>query len=94
MNNTLTTVEQVDELLTQALMLRASDIHFDPTPVNCRVRLRVDGLMRDCTALSLPAYQAVLARIKTLSGLDIAQQRVPQDGRLVYFHEQIAENFV
>lgn len=88
-----TAVEQVDTILIQALSLSASDIHFDPQPSGCRIRLRVDGLLSFLTELPLPLYQAVLARIKTLSGLDIAQQRLPQDGRLIYFHQQWAAQF-
>jgi type II secretory ATPase GspE/PulE/Tfp pilus assembly ATPase PilB-like protein len=49
--------------------------------------------MIESDLLPLPLYQSVLARIKTLSGLDIAQQRIPQDGRLVYFHDQVATQF-
>jgi type II secretory ATPase GspE/PulE/Tfp pilus assembly ATPase PilB-like protein len=78
-------VELVTALLSYALEQRASDIHFDPYPEFCRVRLRIDGMIHAHSQLPTAAYQAVLTRIKTLSGLDIAQQRIPQDGRWVYY---------
>lgn len=90
---TLNTVEQVTVILAHALEHKASDIHFDPYAHFCRIRMRVDGVIRPFEELTLPAYQAVLTRIKTLSGLDIAQQRLPQDGRLVFFHDQQPAQF-
>lgn len=86
-------VDQVHQLLHYALIHQASDLHFDPEPQHCRVRMRIDGVISPHLELSLPSYQAVLTRIKTLSGLDIAQQRIPQDGRLIYYHEQHPAQF-
>jgi type II secretory ATPase GspE/PulE/Tfp pilus assembly ATPase PilB-like protein len=62
--------------------VRASDIHIEPGPRDMRVRLRVDGVMRD--HLQLPRWMSttLLSRVKILAKLDIAQQRLPQDGRI------------
>lgn len=87
------TVEQVTAIISQALAQGASDLHFDPGPLSCRLRMRVDGMIQPYSELPLPTYLAVLTRIKTLSGLDIAQQRIPQDGRLVFFHDQHQAQF-
>lgn len=86
--NTLDAVEQVTRLLSDAYAHRASDIHFDPYAHHCRVRMRVDGVVAPYTSLTHPVFQAILARVKTLSGLDIAQQKLPQDGRLTFFYHQ------
>src|SRR5207247_1942393 len=59
----------------------ASDIHFEPMPENLRVRFRVDGGFRDVAFLLSALAPAIIARIKVLAGMDIAEHRVPQDGR-------------
>ncbi|MFG1479819.1 GspE/PulE family protein [Xanthobacter sp. V4C-4] len=73
-------VRAVNDLLEKAMELRASDIHVAPYRGQLDVRLRVDGLLR---AVAFPAEvlpQAVISRVKILSGLDIAERRLPQDG--------------
>ena len=71
----------VDALLQQALQERASDIHIEPATQGLRVRFRIDGMLREKELLPLEMQAAVLSRIKLLSALDIAEKRVPQDGR-------------
>ena len=71
----------VDALLQQALQERASDIHIEPTAQGVRVRFRVDGMLREKEQLPLELQAAVISRIKLLSALDIAEKRLPQDGR-------------
>ncbi|MGF1502619.1 MAG: GspE/PulE family protein [Paracoccaceae bacterium] len=74
-------VRWVDGLLDSALAARASDIHLDPRDGSLRVRLRVDGAL---TAIDPPPAEiraAVLSRFKIMGALDIAEQRLPQDGR-------------
>ncbi|HEY3158927.1 MAG TPA: GspE/PulE family protein [Vicinamibacterales bacterium] len=70
------------QILFAAVKLDASDVHIEPGPAGVRVRLRVDGMLRDY--LDLPAWmqRQLLSRIKVLAHLDIAQQRLPQDGRI------------
>ncbi len=74
-------VRYVSELLNTAISQRASDIHFDPFAQFIRISLRIDGLLHRHDELACNAYGSVIARLKTLSSLDIAQQRLPQDGR-------------
>ncbi len=75
------TVKLVRSLISQGVELGASDIHFDPDDGDLQVRYRIDGIM--APAARVPRRQAarVISRIKILSDLDIAERRVPQDGR-------------
>ncbi len=74
-------VELVSNTLSQSLNERASDIHFEPEERLFRIRYRIDGVLH--TRLSLPRgrFDAVASRVKLLSGMDIAERRLPQDGR-------------
>lgn len=74
-------VKIVDLMLTEALKKRASDIHVEPTERDLRVRYRVDGHLSDVFRLPKKNQNAVLARLKIISGLDITEARLPQDGR-------------
>jgi type IV pilus assembly protein PilB len=69
-------------ILLDAIRLQASDIHIEPGPQEMRVRLRVDGVLRDHLQLPRWMHAAVVSRIKILAKLDISQQRLPQDGRI------------
>ena len=71
----------VRSLLEQAVRRRASDIHIEPTAEALRVRFRVDGVLRCVGSYDLRLLNAVVARVKILSGMDIAEKRRPQDGR-------------
>src|SRR5579884_1582722 len=75
-------VELVSNTLSQALGERASDIHIEPEERHFRIRYRIDGVLH--TRLSLPRerFDAVASRVKLLSGMDIAERRLPQDGRI------------
>jgi general secretion pathway protein E len=75
-------IELVSNLIGQAFAEGASDIHVEPAEDDFRVRFRIDGVLQ--TRLSLPRdrFDAVASRIKLVSGLDIAERRLPQDGRL------------
>jgi general secretion pathway protein E len=75
-------IELVNNLIGQAFDEGASDIHVEPAEDDFRVRFRVDGVLQ--TRLSLPRdrFDAVASRIKLVSGLDIAERRLPQDGRI------------
>jgi type IV pilus assembly protein PilB len=70
------------QVLFAAVKLDASDVHIEPGPAGVRVRLRVDGMLRDYLDLPVWMKRQLLSRIKVLAHLDIAQQRVPQDGRI------------
>lgn len=74
-------VAALDSILHQAFEQRASDIHLEPKRDRAVVRFRVDGVLRTMHTFPRIVYQAVVSRLKMLSGLDIAEKRRPQDGR-------------
>ena len=75
-------VELVNSTLSRAVTMRASDVHLEPAEQGFVIRVRVDGNMRQMEKhLTIP-YEAVVCRVKILSGMDIAERRLPQDGRL------------
>ncbi len=71
----------VDLLLRQAVKSRASDIHIEPQEKSMSIRMRIDGALRDMVPPARNMQAAVIARIKILSQMDIAERRLPQDGR-------------
>ncbi len=71
----------VDLLLSQAVKSRASDIHIEPQEKSMTIRMRIDGVLRDMVPPARKMQAAVIARIKILSEMDIAERRLPQDGR-------------
>jgi general secretion pathway protein E len=75
-------IELVNNLLAQAMDRAASDIHVEPGEDRFTVRFRVDGVLHEVLALPLSRFAAVASRIKLISGMDIAERRLPQDGRL------------
>jgi type IV pilus assembly protein PilB len=74
-------VKIVSLVLIEALKKRASDIHIEPEENDLRVRYRIDGNLQDILRLPKKNQNAVLARVKIMSGMDITESRVPQDGR-------------
>ncbi len=74
-------VKLVNQILADAVRLRASDIHVEVQRDALRVRYRIDGLLRDVMNAPKRIATSVISRIKIMSGLDIAERRVPQDGR-------------
>ncbi len=75
-------VRFVNKLLMDAIKLGASDIHVEPYEKRLRVRYRVDGVLHESASPPISLANRLVARIKILSRLDIAERRVPQDGRL------------
>ena len=75
-------VKALDHLLSYAFEQRASDIHFEPKREVALVRLRIDGMLHDVHVIPRIVYQAIVSRIKLLSGCNIAEKRRPQDGRI------------
>jgi general secretion pathway protein E len=73
-------VRAVSDLLEKAVELRASDIHIEPFRSGLTVRLRIDGLLRAIPPPAGVLPQAIISRVKILSGLNIAERRLPQDG--------------
>jgi len=74
-------VKIVSLILNEAMKRRASDIHIEPCERNLRVRYRIDGTLHDALTLPKKNQNAVIARIKIMSKLDITEMRLPQDGR-------------
>jgi len=75
-------VTALDNMLTHAFDQRASDIHMEPKRNIALVRLRIDGVLHDVHVIPKIVYQAVVSRVKMLAGLNIAEKRRPQDGRI------------
>lgn len=75
-------VTALDNMLSNAFDQRASDIHMEPKRNIALVRLRIDGVLHDVHVIPKIVYQAVVSRVKMLSGLNIAEKRRPQDGRI------------
>ena len=75
-------VKALDHILSYAFEQRASDIHFEPKRDLTLVRLRIDGILHDVHLIPRIVYQAVVSRIKLLSGANLAEKRRPQDGRI------------
>ena len=75
-------VRLIDSILTDAVKRDASDVHFEPEANFLRIRYRIDGMLRQIRALHKSYWPAMAVRIKVLSGMNIAETRAPQDGRI------------
>jgi type IV pilus assembly protein PilB len=76
-------VKLVNRLISDAIMKEASDIHIEPYEKMVRVRYRIDGILYEVARIPLRVKNAVVSRIKIMSQLDIAERRLPQDGRFL-----------
>ena len=76
------TIQAVNRILQEAIRIKASDIHFEPGSEGLRVRYRVDGALRFGETLPQNSAAAINSRIKIMARLDIAEHRLPQDGRI------------
>jgi type IV pilus assembly protein PilB len=81
-NDDAPVVKFVNKVLVDAIKRGASDIHFEPYEQNFRVRFRMDGMLRAVAAPPIKLNARISSRLKVMSGLDIAERRVPQDGRI------------
>ena len=75
------TVRLAASIVSDAVRLGASDVHVEPQADGLRIRYRIDGLLRDAIRVPRHAAAALVSRLKIVSGLDIAEHRLPQDGR-------------
>lgn len=75
-------VRFVRSLIAQAVLDRASDIHVDPTETNLEIRYRIDGVLQPQRPQSRNWHAGVISRIKIMASMDIAEKRIPQDGRI------------
>jgi len=74
-------IRLVNDILFRALQLRASDVHVHPYETKIQIRYRVDGILYDVLSLNRNVLPLVISRIKVMAGMDIAERRLPQDGR-------------
>ena len=81
-NDDAPVVKFVNKILVDAIKRGASDIHFEPFETNYRVRLRMDGMLRAVASPPMKLATRISSRLKVMAGLDIAERRVPQDGRI------------
>jgi type IV pilus assembly protein PilB len=75
-------VRLVTSIIQQAIKLEASDIHIEPMENTTRVRMRVDGVLHEHMKVPLSAHSAIITRLKIMGGMNIAEKRVPQDGKV------------
>lgn len=75
-------VKFLNKMLIDAINMGASDLHFEPYEKFYRVRYRVDGILREITQPPLAIKEKLASRIKVISGMDISEKRIPQDGRM------------
>ena len=76
------TVNLLNSLITRALRMRASDMHVEPIGDRYRVRFRIDGVLHDIDQLPARLQLPIISRLKILAGMDIAEKRRPQDGKI------------
>lgn len=74
-------IRLVNDILFRALQLRASDIHVHPYESKIQIRYRIDGILYDTLSLNRNVLPLIISRIKVMAGMDIAERRMPQDGR-------------
>jgi general secretion pathway protein E len=74
-------IRLVNDMLFRALQLRASDIHVHPYEAKIQIRYRIDGILYDVLSLNRNVLPLIISRIKVMAGMDIAERRLPQDGR-------------
>lgn len=74
-------IEMVNQIILKAVKFEASDIHIEPVKSGLLVRFRVDGMLQDSVNIPRSARAAIISRVKIMSKMDIAEKRLPQDGR-------------
>lgn len=79
--NDAPTIRLVNSIIERAILDRASDIHIEPKEKELQVRMRIDGVLRKILTIPKNLQNSVISRLKIMSGMDIAERRVPQDGR-------------
>ncbi|MDF2841013.1 MAG: type secretion system protein GspE [Clostridia bacterium] len=75
-------VRLINSIISQAVKLKASDIHIEPTENKIRIRFRIDGELQEVMNPEKSAHSAIITRIKIMGKMDIAEKRIPQDGRI------------
>lgn len=75
-------VRLINSILQHAIKSNASDIHIEPTASNLRIRFRIDGQLQEAISSTMAAHPAMITRIKIMAHMNIAEKRIPQDGRV------------
>jgi len=75
-------VRLLDSIIEQAVQSQASDVHIEPFEKDIRIRIRIDGILQNILVIPKNLHLALVARIKILGGMNIAEKRLPQDGRI------------
>ena len=75
-------IQFVNQIITRAVSERASDIHFDPMQKELKVRFRIDGVLHEVMTVPRNAAASLISRVKIMAEINIAERRVPQDGRM------------
>lgn len=84
-------IEFVNHLINDAIANQISDVHIEPYPDRCRIRFRRDGLLYDATRIPTALASSITTRLKILSNLNIAEKRLPQDGRFSFHTKNHAD---
>jgi len=77
-------IKLVNSIFEQAINQRASDIHIEPFEEELKIKFRIDGILYEIMKMEIELHSALVARIKVLGNMDIAERRIPQDGRTSY----------
>jgi type IV pilus assembly protein PilB len=80
-------IKLANALIQQAIVDRASDIHVEPQPKSVRVRYRIDGVLTEAMTIPRNLMAALISRLKIMSDMNIAERRIPQDGRIEIRHQ-------
>ncbi len=75
-------INMVNSIIQRAVLDKVSDIHIEPSQKNCRIRFRIDGLLYEVMKPRMDLHPALVSRLKVMANLDIAERRLPQDGRI------------
>lgn len=81
-------VKRVEWLLKNAIDMRAAEIHMEPLGNEMRIRYRIDGRLQDINKFEIDSYDSMVTRIKILAGLDIAEKREMQEGKIIFRYDQ------
>lgn len=87
LKNEFSVVERVDDLIFRAIKRNASDIHLESTAHGLRIRFRIDGVLYDEQRIDVTLGLQILSRIKILAHINIAEKRIPQDGKFTVVHQ-------
>ena len=79
----------VNSILEQAARMKTSDIHIEPFEDRLRIRYRIDGALTERPSFPMALHAAIMSRLKIMGGMDIAEKRIPQDGRITFMVDKV-----